>query len=539
MSDNATPQESLWIPDGLDARVEVIKARMIGEGVDRVDNIVAVAYARIAFHNHPHAEWNTCSSCNSFGQVFYYTQDRRTEADPHADMWEQNLDYKFCYSCIVRKAQIRTCQRDDVSQLDYTLYEYACSFTSYSLFTRDDMPLSTQPEPAMCYCGEHIREGHGLQGIDANGDVLTAHAHCVTRCLVCEDNFKSSGSDKVTMRVINREVHCESCAEVKFESGDYEDCDRCREWFFMSDLTWSEVRERDLCNYCYRQPVECPDCDYHYTEGSDHECYRNDGETIYSYSYKPRPVFFGSGKYHLGFELEVEESDGDDTDRNYTASLIAGHLGSRAYMKYDGSLDAGFEVVTHPHTLDEYKSPDFDWSFLSRLVSHNYVSWNNNNCGFHVHISKTAFDTPRGYQAEISHKMRFTKFIYDNQYQVERIAGRKSNDFATFSDKGKILNKVLFDAQRDGRYQVVNVHNQHTYEIRIFKGSLRKERIMSNIEFVHAVCEYTRNMKVVAKHTPFAWSRFVKFVTDNDTRYPNLMLIIDEAFSQERIRTEV
>ena len=135
--------------------------------------------------------------------------------------------------------------------------------------------------------------------------------------------------------------------------------------------------------------------------------------------------------------------------------------------------------------------------------------------------------------------MRFTKFIYDNQYQVERIAGRKANDFASFSDKGKILNKVLHNDQRNGRYEVVNVYNENTYEIRIFRGSLRKARIMSNIEFVHAVCEYTRNMKVVAKHTPCAWSRFIKFVTDNDTRYPNLMLIIDEAFASERIRSEV
>jgi hypothetical protein len=539
MSDNATPQESLWIPDGLDARVEVMKARMIGEGVDIVDDVIALAYSRVAFHNHRHGEWNNCSSCNSFGRVFYYTQDRRTEADPHADMWEQNLDYRFCYSCIVRKAQYRVCQRDDVSQFDFTKYEHATVFMPHALFTRDDFPISTQPEPAMCYCGEHIREGHERQGTDSNGDVLIAHSHCVTRCQVCEVNFKTQGANQVTMRVIERVTHCQDCFDVKCNDGDYSDCDRCCEWFSTDNLTWSDARERDLCNYCYREPIECRECDYHYPEGSDHECYREDGDTIYSYAYKPRPVFFGSGKYHLGFELEVEESDGDSSDNNYTASLIEGKLRNRAYMKYDGSLDAGFEVVTHPHTLEEYNSPDFDWSFLSTLVGHNYVSWNNSNCGFHVHISRKAFDAPSGYQAEVSHKMRFTKFIYDNQYQVERIAGRKANDFASFSDKGKILNKVLHNDQRNGRYEVVNVYNENTYEIRIFKGSLRKARIMSNIEFVHAVCEYTRNMKVVAKHTPFAWSRFIKFVTDNDTRYPNLMLIIDEAFASERIRSEV
>jgi len=62
MTDNATPQESLWIPDGLEARVEVMKARITAEGAEYMDNLVAVAYARIAFHNHPDGEWNTCSS---------------------------------------------------------------------------------------------------------------------------------------------------------------------------------------------------------------------------------------------------------------------------------------------------------------------------------------------------------------------------------------------------------------------------------------------------------------------------------------------
>jgi hypothetical protein len=538
MTDNATPQESLWIPDGLDARVEVMKARITAEGAEYMDNLVAVAYARIAFFNHPDGEWNTCSSCSTYGRVYYYSQDRRINADFLAEAWEQNLDYKFCYNCVVRKAQMRVCQRDEVSQFMYNNAEYASSLTAYKMFTSEDMPLATQPEPLMCYCGEYIHADHERQAKDVFGETIVAHARCIMRCEVCEGNFQWSGEGRVVFRQIERQAHCQTCADVKLEDEEYTDCERCNEYYHVDSLTYSDERERNLCDYCYRQPIECPECDYHYTEGNDHECYRNDGDTIYSYTYKPRAQFFGAGKYHLGFELEVEESDGNDADNNYIASLIEGKLRDRVYMKYDGSLDAGFEVVTHPHTLEEYHN-NFDWSFLSTLVSGNFVSWNNSNCGFHVHISRKAFDAPSGYQAEVSHKMRFTKFIYDNQYQVERIAGRKANDYASFGDKGQILRKVLHNDQRNGRYEVVNVYNDHTYEIRIFKGSLRKARLLSNIEFVHAVCEYTRNMKVVAKHTPFAWSRFVKFVTDNEIQYPNLMLIIDEAFASERIRSEV
>ena len=538
MTDNATPQESLWIPDGLDARVEVMKARITAEGTEYMDNLVAVAYARITFYNHTDGEWNTCSSCSNYGRVYYYSQDRRIKTDINADVWEQNLDYKFCYNCVVRKAQMRVSQRDEVSGFMYNNAEYASSLTAYRMFTSEDMPLATQPEPLMCYCGDYIHVSHERQATDGIGNTITAHARCVMRCEVCEGNFQWAGENRVAFRQIERQAHCSTCADVKLADEEYTDCERCNEYYHVDSLNYSDARERNLCDYCYRQPIECRECDYHYAEGNDHECYRNDGETIYSYTYKPKAEFFGAGKYHLGFELEVEECDGNDADNNYIASLIEGKLRNRVYMKYDGSLDAGFEVVTHPHTLEEYHT-NFDWSFLSTLVSGNFVSWNNSNCGFHVHISRKAFDAPSGYQAEVSHKMRFTKFIYDNQYQVERIAGRKANDYASFGDKGQILNKVLHGDQRNGRYEVVNVYNDHTYEIRIFKGSLRKARLLSNIEFVHAVCEYTRNMKIVAKHTPFAWSRFVKFVTDNEIQYPNLMLIIDEAFASERIRSEV
>jgi hypothetical protein len=152
-----------------------------------------------------------------------------------------------------------------------------------------------------------------------------------------------------------------------------------------------------------------------------------------------------------------------------------------------------------------------------------------------VHIGKVAFEKDsKG--SRVAHEVRFTKFIYDNEMQVERISGRGSNTYATFADKGNIVRKVKFQDQRDSRYSVVNVYNESTYEVRIFRGSLRKERVLSGIEFVQAVAEHTRNMKVVAKHKPFAWSHFVSFVVNNAETYPNLLTIINESF--ERVNAE-
>jgi hypothetical protein len=84
------------------------------------------------------------------------------------------------------------------------------------------------------------------------------------------------------------------------------------------------------------------------------------------------------------------------------------------------------------------------------------------------------------------------KLIYDNQRQVERIAGRSGNHYATFGDKGKLVEKVKYGSQSNGRYSAINTENDATLEVRVFKGSLRKERVLSALEFVAASVEYTQ-----------------------------------------------
>ena len=82
--------------------------------------------------------------------------------------------------------------------------------------------------------------------------------------------------------------------------------------------------------------------------------------------------------------------------------------------------------------------------------------------------------------------------------------------------------------QSDSRYSAVNVEPSATIEVRVFKGSLRKERVLSCIEFVHAAVEYTRNLPVVYTEDPFAWTSFIGYVLSNKKLYPNLIIILNE-----------
>ena len=237
----------------------------------------------------------------------------------------------------------------------------------------------------------------------------------------------------------------------------------------------------------------------------------------------------------MGIELEVQ-SRGRVNLMDSAQQLVIDEIGEdRIYCKWDGSVSNGFEIVTHPHSLDEFHK--LDWTFLDKLKSAGFRSWNSDSCGLHVHLSRRAFSGSSTLNGE-AHQLRFLKFIYDNQRQACRIAGRVS-DYARWDDKGNLIAKVKNGVNSAGHYSAVNTENRDTIEVRIFKGSLRKERVLSAIEFVHAVVEYTRSLKIVPKERPLSWARFVAYVVNESNNYPNLLTIINETFEREELTTSV
>lgn len=365
--------------------------------------------------------------------------------------------------------------------------------------------------------------------------------YAITRFRNYRNDLTIPASEFTDFEQIEGEDRCTNCANAIYDQGggrDYwRNCGACDDIQHTDNmLSWNDGR---YCEYCYDNNVySCDDCGEQYWDGDGHDCEPEEG-VIHSYSYRPSPYFFGKGQYYLGFELEVEARDNSRYDG---AEIAQDTLGSHAYMKDDGSLSDGFEIVTHPHTLSDYQT-NFNWEFASKLKREGFRSWNTDTCGLHVHVSRTAFGTgesPWGRSdrdqlilKRQAHELRFMKLIYDNQRQVERIAGRAGNQYATFQDKGKLVPKVKFGNQSSGRYSAINTENDATLEVRVFRGSLRKERVLSALEFVTASVEYTRDLKVTSKNQALSWLRFTAYVSENMNTYPNLALIMSESFASD------
>lgn len=377
----------------------------------------------------------------------------------------------------------------------------------------------------------------GKVSLDGDGNEYLAHLCCSEYCGECDRQFltwNAISHNDLTLMSFERYFgtrRCLSCVEEVVESNGGAD-----EFFYCEQCDSMEAYDHSgsyngnrYCESCYDECVSvCSECEDSYWSDDGHYC--DTRSLIHDYSYRPRPHFFGSGAYHFGFELEVE-SRKESKMEGATYAIDA--LGAHAYLKTDGSLNNGFEIVTHPHTLEEYQKK-FNWGCMAGLGERGYRSWNTTTCGLHVHVSRTAFGTITQ-KTDIlkaqSHELRFIKLIYDNQRQIERLAGRSSS-YAKFKDKGQLHNRVKYGTQ-DDRYEAVNSQNSETLEVRVFKGSLKPERILSAIELVHASVEYTRDLKVSGSNNALKWIYFVRYVANNGSTYPNLVSMIQSTFDND------
>lgn len=423
----------------------------------------------------------------------------------------------------------------------------------------DDTPI--------CYsCGTPASDSNQLVPAHRQDEctiIVQVHEHCRFRARCCDMYYISSGFHWNSFRdASEKPEHQEYARIISFEGRDK--CARCvdsilQENGFTLDEDYFECRwcnsyhhndyvnhidGEEYCERCVnRHRYFCSTCDVGYWDGDDHECDDDyDSGVIHDYGYKPRPYFFPpkerdpETRLYFGIELEVESVRGERLD---CAQSVQDSLGERVYLKYDGSLNNGFEIVTHPHTLEAFRK-DFGFDSFASFRRLGLRSWDTDTCGLHVHVSRDAFGIPYdsrtdNYSEHISsrqtHELRFIKLVYDNEAQVCKLAGRKSG-YAHFNDKGHLLQKVR--EQGFDRHTAVNTENDTTLEVRIFKGSLRPERVLGAIEFVHAGVEYTRNLKVNGKNSALSWVAFCGYVHANQEQYSNLYALMLKAFRNER-----
>jgi hypothetical protein len=236
------------------------------------------------------------------------------------------------------------------------------------------------------------------------------------------------------------------------------------------------------------------------------------------------------GNFLLGVEFEL-------VTRGYMSTAVEdvrSQLGEEyCICKSDGSLpDGGLEIVTAPRGLDEHVERFSKWT-----INSDYSAWKTGRCGMHVHIDSRAFTS-----------LTLGKFIMlinteANAEFIRKIAGRhplmdsQARSYCRTEMQSELTNpsKALKGKNTD-RYTMVNIANlkraeakrlgvpsydsgrYNTIELRIYRASLKKERLLAQLEFTHAAVMFCR----VASMRDLNGVSFLKWLKTTDNRYPHL-----------------
>ena len=282
-------------------------------------------------------------------------------------------------------------------------------------------------------------------------------------------------------------AYCEECAEDNL----YE-CPECGDYFTEGGII-RDSNNNFMCLSCYENYYICEECgrfvyseEVYYQDGRYYceDCYDNHN-IIHEYDYKPSPNFYGSGKRYLGVELEVDGGGEDE----YNAEQVLEILGNYAYCKHDGSLDEGFEIVSHPATL-EHHMYSIDWEgALKELKELDYTSHDAGTCGIHVHMNRDGFgDTGEEQDLGIAKLLYFFERHWDKIVKFSRRTPSQLDQWASryLSGTPECPEDILDYAKNDmSRYRCVNLCNYSTVELRVFRGSLVYETFMATLQFAN------------------------------------------------------
>lgn len=325
-------------------------------------------------------------------------------------------------------------------------------------------------------------------------------------------------------------------------------CYHCSEITHIDNYTYLENYDRSVCESCIHSRYSyCSNCGT-YTRGHDNCNCDDDGyesPTIKNYGYKPMPRFFvrelNTNKIiqtnrqeiitHtplMGFEIEIEVPENQSI--TWIADQLINDHDDWLYCKEDGSISHGFEIVSHPHSLSALNLRNWNW--INDLKNQGCTSWNTDTCGIHVHINRSAFQGN-------SHVWKFVNLVLYNRNQATMLAGRRSNQWASFYKEYKRVGQILKGDYDPERYSAVNLTNWKTIEVRMFRGSLHEPRVRASLEFVNANFEYTKSLTSydVIQNNAMSWHMFTNWVESRQNQYPNLMIYLNKI--KERYKPDV
>lgn len=336
-------------------------------------------------------------------------------------------------------------------------------------------------------------------------DCLSELTSVCCRCGERIWNESNYGSDGLVL--------CQSCYDAHYTT-----CESCGAVISFDDSYHTDDDDYDYCYSCY--------------------CQRQDKRRIiHDYYYKPEPEFYPSynpKELYLGIELEID-GGGEDTINAEAILKVGNKDDEHIYIKHDGSLNDGLEIVSHPATL-EYHRRNVPWKAIcDKALALGYTSHNAGTAGLHVHVSRSALGESYTEQEDtVARILYFMEAHFSEMLRFSRRTENQLNKWASrygYKDKPK---DILEHAKtcNMGRYTAINITNYNTIEFRIFRGTLKYQSFIAALQIVNEICRAAIFMSD-DEFKAMSWDDFIGGIDKN--KNPELMdyLKLRRLYAQE------
>ena len=341
------------------------------------------------------------------------------------------------------------------------------------------------------------------------GRVESIYVEPTRTCCGCEEEYE-----------ISRTLMCDDgsylCKDCYYESDKWVKCERCG--VIVKSGKHYELYGDTFCQECYehlQKEIYGTILGYHRF---------NDWSFKYAKDETPHPLV-------TGIELEVEHVESGTMRQENVVWELNKMLGFNTICSRDGSIENGFEIVSQPFSMafireNEEKIKEA----LGFLINEGYRGDQVNTCGLHLHINREAFgSTARERNKNIDKLILFFETYKQELFRFSRRSAVKLKRWAKFlsdyrnvnmdtdNDRAKRIKSLDYIGKTkssiEERYCAVNLMNDNTVEIRIFKSSLNYKTVFATIELIHTL---VKRIVESAELNDFNWNNVVN---DENCRY--------------------
>jgi hypothetical protein len=232
--------------------------------------------------------------------------------------------------------------------------------------------------------------------------------------------------------------------------------------------------------------------------------------TVHDYDYDPYLEFVKKDEANplfLGMEWEMDHAGKSHTNSILINSALSKNK-SYSYTMSDGSLEDGIEIATMPATLEAHMS-EFDYDTACKIASAlGYRGHDTSTAGIHVHMSRSFFGKDRKIQ---NYKGALLALVLERNWDdFVKFSRRRYSRLDQWAKKKDYLHKLPVNPTPDDyestfrqtydydKYVALNTRKSDTFELRIFRSTLKADTIKATLQLVHNFASWVKDNDLAA-----------------------------------------